>query len=562
MNERTVRIFSTYNDFNEKNTSKTTLAALCVNLKTVIDAFETAEVKIRALLVDENEQDAADLKTKIQEARTERKNAIKVVLKEVHKKRSERDVNTTLEQFLIPSDLFKNVTDAIESTDPLVAEAELKITELKESLSDMENKLENADVELQRSREDKAKIMSLNGRIQELEDQLGHHEPRTERETKPLILIDGIGSTKGERIDYGVKLDSKTPTFRSKTEEDVEVWLDKIETALVVARTPKQLWIHQVTNYVEGTAYEMVRAARKANHTWDTLRAKLVATFKASYKDFRLRAKFRAIKDTGNFEKYLHDFRLLSNQISPDDLTEKDRLDVFIQGLRPRTQGEMFMRNVKNLEDAILLATTLENIVSTGPRTSDVNFVKVNKPQYDKKPSVKLFLGKCNRCHRVGHKEANCYKDKLRPTSFPTKTTSFRPIVRRDKINMSQIECFICHKRGHFASKCGKPSSTSPSKFYNKPVQSNIVEVNMIEILGPEQVKSKCNTAYEEYQAMYDASIELDNNWLKYDFFVFNVVCHDSKDFCTECLSLNAVKDRLTQAPQKMCKALEFRTSL
>ena len=119
MNARTVRIFSTYNDFNEKNTSKTTLAALCVSLKTVIDAFETAEVKIRALLVDENEQDAADLKTKIQEARTERKNAIKVVLKEVHKKRSERDVNTTLEQFLIPSDLFKNVTDAIESTDPI-----------------------------------------------------------------------------------------------------------------------------------------------------------------------------------------------------------------------------------------------------------------------------------------------------------------------------------------------------------------------------------------------------------------------------------------------------------
>ena len=128
-------------------------------------------------------------------------------------------------------------------------------------------------------------------------------------------------------------MDSKTPTFRSKTEEDVEIWLDKIETALVVTRTPKQLWIHQITNYVEGTAYEMVRAASKANHTWDTLRAKLVATFKASYKDFRLRARFRAIKDTGNFEKYLHDFRFLSNQISPDDLTEKDRLDVFIQGL-------------------------------------------------------------------------------------------------------------------------------------------------------------------------------------------------------------------------------------
>ena len=68
MSARTVRVFSTYNDFNEKNTSKTTLAALCVNLKTVIDAFEAAEVKIRALLLDEKEQNAAVLKKKIQEA--------------------------------------------------------------------------------------------------------------------------------------------------------------------------------------------------------------------------------------------------------------------------------------------------------------------------------------------------------------------------------------------------------------------------------------------------------------------------------------------------------------
>ena len=277
--------------------------------------------------------------------------------------------------------------------------------------------------------------------------------------------------------------------------------------------------------------------------------SKLVATFKASYKDFRLRARFRAIKDTGNFEKYLHDFRFLSNQISPDDLTEKDRLDVFIQGLRPRTQGEMFMRNVKNLEEAILLATTLENIVSTGPRTSDVNFVKVNKPQFDRKPPVKLFLGKCNKCQRVGHKEANCYKNKQRPTFSPTKTP-FRPNVQKDKINISQVECYKCHKRGHFASKCGKPSSTSQAKFYNKPVQSNIVEVNMIEFLEPEPIVSTCKTAMEAYQTMYEASCDLANNWLKYDFFVFNVVCHDLKDFCTECLSLNAIKDRQTQAPQ------------
>ncbi len=53
-----MRVFSTFNDFNEKRTSKTTLAALCVNFKTVKDAFEAAELKIKALLLDEKEQNA------------------------------------------------------------------------------------------------------------------------------------------------------------------------------------------------------------------------------------------------------------------------------------------------------------------------------------------------------------------------------------------------------------------------------------------------------------------------------------------------------------------------
>ncbi len=63
-------------------------------------------MKIRALLLDEKEQNATVLRKKIQEARTERKNVMQVVLKEVHKKRRERHMNSTLEEFLIQSDLF------------------------------------------------------------------------------------------------------------------------------------------------------------------------------------------------------------------------------------------------------------------------------------------------------------------------------------------------------------------------------------------------------------------------------------------------------------------------
>ena len=195
-------------------------------------------------------------------------------------------------------------------------------------------------------------------------------------------------SGKGDREDTlmengemcrSYKLDARTPVFKSSPEEDIETWLFKMETALKFASVPENLWLIAVTNYVEGTAFEIVMAARMENRSWSYVKEQLVKTFRSVLKDFNLRSKILSLKDEGNYEKYLHEFRSLSNQINNTAMSEKDKLACFMQGLRPKTRVELFLKKVETLEEAILVASSIESVWSVPTeKVNEINYIDYN----------------------------------------------------------------------------------------------------------------------------------------------------------------------------------------
>ena len=155
------------------------------------------------------------------------------------------------------------------------------------------------------------------------------------------------------------KLDAKTPVFHSRIDEDVDKWLIRIEASLTFANVPQSLWITATYNYVEGIALEMVIAAKKDNQTWDSFKERMIETFRPVNKKYDLRARLLKLKDVDNFDKYLHDFRTLENQIPLEELSKIDRFTCFMAGLRSKTRGEILRLNVKTLEEAIKTANQL-----------------------------------------------------------------------------------------------------------------------------------------------------------------------------------------------------------
>jgi hypothetical protein len=84
--------------------------------------------------------------------------------------------------------------------------------------------------------------------------------------------------------------------------------------SLTNARKTRDTWLNEMNGYVSGTAYETIKKCRAMNEFWDDYKIKLLKIFKPQHKEFRLRLKFNQLKDTGNFDLFLHKFQNLSNQ--------------------------------------------------------------------------------------------------------------------------------------------------------------------------------------------------------------------------------------------------------
>ena len=361
MSERKIRDYVKYSDFNENATHKSSLASLSTFCREIILAYDKMDAEIKKLLVDNTafEGNLKGFKEAIQAQREEHKEAIKIVLSRAHRVRQERDSTTTLRQFEKAMDVFLNVGDASEPDDPLHVELETKVSSLEREVANLEKSLREAKEKLSQTErakssteedeEHKDLIDTQKALVQSLENQLTQYRSNVVDYKSKLPSI-----STNKPVS---KLDSKTPVFKSRTDEDIETWLYKIETALEVANIPSNIWLAAVANYVEGTAFEMVMTARRENQSWDQLKTKLLHTFRATFKDFHLRSRLLALKDMGNFDKYLYEFRHLANRIPQKALSDGERLNCFVQGLRPQTRKELFLKESLNtLEEAILFA--------------------------------------------------------------------------------------------------------------------------------------------------------------------------------------------------------------
>ena len=84
--------------------------------------------------------------------------------------------------------------------------------------------------------------------------------------------------------------------------------------------------------------------------------------------------------------------------------------------------------------------------------------------------------------------------------------------MRPKSKDLAQIECHKCHKKGHYASNCGK---TASAYTYKPTHKANIVEVNMIQIIEPvlrqesddEKMKKKVEKEIEDIWILYDSFV-------------------------------------------------------
>jgi hypothetical protein len=276
------------------------------------------------------------------------------------------------------------------------------------------------------------------------------------------------------------KLDSNTPIFSSKPGENILDWLFVIENNLRLANVPIQMYIIAVTSYLKGTALQMLKAFRTRGQTdWIAFKTELLRTFRPVDHERIIRTKLLNLKHSENFDKYSNDFLYWANQLP--EMSESDKLACFMQGLKPLTKVELVIKEVKTLNQAILLATAIEHARNEGNNSNNsvakVNysatknkfnaFGKTNKQGSSTSKTDNIF---CYTCKNKGHYSSNC------PNK--TKTNKYKNFAKtannaNSANTFANITCRKCNQKGHYASSCRSAIKSV-----------NTVVVNMMSTVG------------------------------------------------------------------------------
>ena len=183
--------------------------------------------------------------------------------------------------------------------------------------------------------------------------------------------------------------------------------------------------------------YVDMQEGRCTIDTWDSLKRELRSQFSPENVDVLARRKLRELKHTGTIREYVREFAGLMLDVS--DMTEKDKIFSFVEGLKPWARTKLYEQRVQDLASAYAIA---ERLFDLSDDTQETRRHQSSSPGRDRN-------GQPNSPKTTGE---NGSPSRDRKSSQSNTRDTWR---RRDNPNTSNrtISCYICNGP-HRAREC------------------------------------------------------------------------------------------------------------
>ena len=169
------------------------------------------------------------------------------------------------------------------------------------------------------------------------------------------------------------------------------------------------------------------------------------------------RDQLAALKQTGAVQSYAIKFRDITIQIP--DITDKEKMDRFVRGLKPRLQHELAIHEPPTLDDAIRLAERIDAVdfswQQRGYRTPSTDH------HHSRPEPMELGYIETKPLPYRADADINSHSRALRPNLDSKPPAPYRkPLTDEDRQRLRKAgACFKCRKTGHLARDCPETSS-------------------------------------------------------------------------------------------------------
>ncbi|KAI4313197.1 hypothetical protein L6164_026194 [Bauhinia variegata] len=219
-------------------------------------------------------------------------------------------------------------------------------------------------------------------------------------------------------------------------------------------------------------------------NSWEQFKAELRKHFVPHNVDIEARGKLRRLRQSGSISDYIKEFTTIMLEI--EDLSDKDALFYFKDGLKDWAKTELDKRNVQTLDDAIAAAESF-----------------VDYSSKNKKPN----LGKSGE-DKSGLKKSHDLKDSENKKSFNGSTKQEKVFPPKKDTSKPPKPCFIC-EGPHWTRDCPnwKAINALVTEMREKEAKESQVDMRSLQHIGAlSKIFSSINV--EEKEAHSSSSLE------------------------------------------------------
>jgi len=247
-----------------------------------------------------------------------------------------------------------------------------------------------------------------------------------------------------------LRIKTKVPEafYGNSLKEDVDLWLYQVDRWLTAGRVQLELEkITLATGLLRGAALAWWRCAERAPNTpitWEDFRARMKETFQPINPVETARDRLARLRQTISVNAYAALFRNITLEIP--GITDDEKKDRFIRGLKRRTQEDVRLRTPATFEQAVQLAVRYDSLLR--PTGWNSNSARDSHSTANNGPTP-MELGALSKVDYPNGKPPNGQHPNGRNRNgHPRLTDEMRQQL------MKEGKCFYCRKPGHRATNC------------------------------------------------------------------------------------------------------------